>query len=66
MPKFDRSDEMHLKLADIGKSCHKKVKIMKFARKNNVRAEVRKKLKSEIMEINQTVSKVLNIGMGGE
>ena len=66
MPKFDRSDEMHLELADIGKSCHKKVKIMKFARKNNVRAEVRKKLKSEIMEINQTVSKVLNISMGGE
>ena len=66
MPKFDRSDEMHLKLADIGKSCHKKVKIMKFARRNNVRAEVRKKLKSEIMEINQTVSKVLNISMGGE
>ena len=66
MPKFDRSDELHLKLADIGISCHEKVKVMKFAQKNNVRAEVRKKLKSEMMEINQTVSKVLNISMGGE
>jgi hypothetical protein len=34
---------------------------MKFAKKNNIRAEVRKKLRGEIMEINQIVSKLLNI-----
>ncbi|MFQ6087794.1 MAG: Eco57I restriction-modification methylase domain-containing protein, partial [Candidatus Methanofastidiosia archaeon] len=66
IPKFDSDDDMHLKLVDIGRKCHEKVKAMKFAQKNNIRAEVRKKLKSEIMEINQIVSKILNIGMEGE
>jgi len=66
IPEFDSNDDMHLKLADVGKECHKKIKAMKFARKNNIRAEVRKKLKGEIMEINQIVSKILNISMEGE
>ena len=66
IPKFNRNDDMHLKLTDIGKSCHEKVKAMKFAQKNNVRAEVRKKLKGEIMGLNQIVSKILNISGGGE
>lgn len=63
---FDSNDDMHIKLADIGKECHEKVKAMKFAQKNNVRAEVRKKLKWEIMEVNQIVLKFINIGMEGE
>ncbi|MFQ6071495.1 MAG: Eco57I restriction-modification methylase domain-containing protein, partial [Methanosarcinales archaeon] len=66
IPEFDGNDDRHLNLADIGKECHKKVKAMKFASKNNTRAEARRKLKSEIIEINQTVSKVLNISAGGE
>ena len=66
IPKFDGNDDMHLKLADIGKECHEKVKAMKFAQKNNVRAEVRNKLKGEITEINQIVSKFINIRMGSE
>lgn len=61
IPKFDGNDDMHLKLADIGNECHKRVKTMKFLQKNNIRAEVRKKLKSKITEINQIVSKILNI-----
>jgi len=66
IPKFDSNDDMHLKLSDIGKGCHEKMKTMKFSRKNNIRAVVRKKLKDEIMEINQIVSKILNIRMEGE
>ncbi|MCL0093173.1 SAM-dependent methyltransferase [Dehalococcoidia bacterium] len=68
IPKFDHNNDMHLRLADIGKSCHEKVIAMKIARKNNIRAEVRRKLKDAIVEINQTVSKVLNLNTnaGGE
>jgi type I restriction-modification system DNA methylase subunit len=66
IPKFDGNDDMHLKLANIGKGCHEKVKAMKFAQKNNVRAEVRKKLKGEITEVNKIVSKFINIRMEGE
>ncbi len=61
IPKFDGNDDMHLKLADIGKVCHEKVRAMKFAQKNNIRAEVRKKLKDTTMEIDQILSKILNI-----
>ncbi len=66
IPKFDHNDDMHQKLADTGKSCAEKVKVMGIARKNNIRAEVRRKLKEEIDRINQNVSKVLNISAGGE
>ncbi|MCD6456070.1 MAG: N-6 DNA methylase [Methanophagales archaeon] len=66
IPKFNGNDDMHLKLADIGKECHEKVKAMKFAQKNNIRAEVRNTLKGEITEINQIVSKVISIRMEGE
>ena len=66
IPKFDGNDDMHLKLADIGKDCHEKVKAMKFLQKNNVRAEARNKLKGDITEINQIVSKFINIRMEGE
>jgi len=64
--KFDGNEDMHLKLADIGKECHEKVKAMKFLQKNNVRAEVRNKLKGEIKDINKIVSKFINIRMEGE
>ena len=63
IPKFSGNSDMHLKLADIGRDCHEKVKAMNFAQKNNVRAEVRKKLKGEITEMNQIVSKFINIRM---
>jgi hypothetical protein len=66
IPKFNGNDDMHLKLANIGKGGHEKVKAMKFVQKNNVRAEVRKELKWEITEINKIVSKFINIGMEGE
>ncbi len=66
IPKFDGNDNMHLKLADIGKECHEKVRAMKFTQKNNIRAEVRKKLNGVTVEINQIVSKILNIKMEGE
>ena len=66
IPKFNGNDDMHLKLADIGKECHEKVKAMKFAQKNNVRAEVRNKLKGEITKVNKIISKFINIRMEGE
>ncbi len=66
IPKYNSNDDMHLKLADIGKECHEKVKAMKFAQKNNVRAEVRNKLKGEITKVNKIVSKIINIRMEGE
>jgi len=66
IPKFNGNDDMHLTLANIGKGCHEKVKAMKFLQKNNVRAEVRKKLKGEITKVNQIVSKFINIRMEGE
>ncbi len=66
IPKYNSNDDMHLKLADIGKECHEKVKAMKFAQKNNVRAEVRNKLKGEITKVNKIVSKFINIRMEGE
>lgn len=65
IPEFDGNDGVHLKLADIGQECHEKVKAMKFSQ-NNIRTEVRKKLKDEITEINQIVSKILNIKMEKE
>lgn len=66
IPEFDNNDDMHLKLVDIGRECHKKVRTMKLTQKNNIRAEVRNKLKEEIMEINQIVSRILNVSMEGE
>ncbi|MBM3240416.1 hypothetical protein FJZ31_29385 [Candidatus Poribacteria bacterium] len=58
---FDSNDDMHLKLANIGKRCHERIKTMSFGQKNNIRAEVRLKFKDEIMEINQIVSEILNL-----
>jgi type I restriction-modification system DNA methylase subunit len=66
IPKFNGNDDVHLKLADIGKECHEKVKAMKFAQKNNIRAEVRNTLKGEITKVNKIVSKFINIRMEGE
>jgi hypothetical protein len=61
IPEFDINDKIHLKLANISKECHEKIKAMNFAQKNNIRAEVRKNFKGEITEINQIVSKILNL-----
>jgi len=64
IPDFNSNYDIHLELANIGKGCHEKVKAMKFLQRNNLRAEVRKKLKDEITEINQIISKILNIVEG--
>jgi len=66
IPGFDGNNDMHLRLADIGKECHQKVKAMKFGQRNSTRAEVRKKLKDEIIEVNQIISTILNISMEDE
>ncbi|MBC8520550.1 MAG: hypothetical protein H8D26_00945, partial [Methanomicrobia archaeon] len=58
---FDANNDMHVQLADISKRSHETIAAAKFAKKNNIRAEVRKKLKDEIKEINQMVSKLLNV-----
>ena len=61
IPKFDDNDDMHVELTDISKRCHEKIRTMEFAKKNNIRAEVRKKLRGEIEEINPMVSKLLSM-----
>ena len=75
IPQFDGDDDRHIKLVDISKECHEKIKAMLplfqrgpggFAQKNNTRTEVREKFKGEIMKINQIVSEILNISMEGE
>ncbi|MCK4476600.1 MAG: SAM-dependent DNA methyltransferase [Methanophagales archaeon] len=61
IPEFDGNNDMHVELVDISKRCHEKMRTMKFAKKNNIRAEVRKKLEGEIKVINHIVSKLLNM-----
>jgi len=61
IPEFGGNNQLHVELADISKKCHEKIGAMKFAKKNNIRAEARNKLKGEIKEINQMVSKLLNM-----
>jgi len=58
IPKFDDKNYLHIELANIGKEAHKRMKSIRFAQKNNSRAEVRRKFKEEITRINQIVTEL--------
>ena len=66
IPTFNGNEGVHLTLAHIGTRGHEKAKVMNLSSKYNIRAEVRKKLKDEIGEINNIVAKMLRIKMEGE
>lgn len=63
---FNGNDYLHIKLANIAKKCHSKIKSMRFAQGNNIRAKVRNELKREIMEIDEILSEVIPINMEDE
>ena len=59
IPRFDETKKFHLKLAEIGKCCHEKIKQAILTKNNNTRSCARRYLNSEIVEINNLVSKLL-------
>jgi type I restriction-modification system DNA methylase subunit len=63
IPKFDPSNPVHNKLAELSKMCHMKASKIELTKKSVAtrRKEVRDALKTEITEINKLVSKLLNI-----
>jgi len=61
IPKFNGSDCMHIKLADIAKGCHDKINAIRFKVRNNIRKEARKRFINEIEEIDKIVSEILGI-----
>ncbi|RLI46733.1 hypothetical protein DRO64_00460 [Candidatus Bathyarchaeota archaeon] len=64
IPKFDRSNPIHLRLAELSKSCHDKVAKIKFTKKSIAgrRKEAREVVKDELKEIDDLVSKLLGLG----
>jgi hypothetical protein len=63
IPKFDAKDPIHLRLAELSKICHGKVAKVKFTKKSTagLRKEAREAVKNELKEIDELVSKLLNI-----
>lgn len=59
IPRFESTNSLHVELAKIGKSAHEKVKTMKFRQRNNIRAEVRRRLQNEIEKINEIVGIIM-------
>ena len=63
IPKFNHNDPHHLRLAELSKICHQKVAILKFIKKSTAgsRKEAREAIKEELKEIDELVSKFLNL-----
>jgi hypothetical protein len=63
IPKFNPTDQIHKRLAELSKICHEKASKIKLTKKSVAgrRKEVREALKSEIAEINELVSKLLGL-----
>ncbi len=61
IPKFDPQDKNHLRLAEISKECHLKVKKMILEGKSigNLRGKVRKAIPDELAEIDSLVKSIL-------
>jgi len=61
IPKFNKKDQLHIKLANLSKRCHSKVSSVKFTKKSvaSLRREVRKTVEKEIAEIDKLVSQLL-------
>lgn len=64
IPKFNPDDPIHLRLAELSKICHEKVAKVKFTKKSSagLRKEAREAVKAELKEINDLVSKLLQLG----
>lgn len=64
IPKFDPNDKNHLRLAEISKECHQKVKKLTLEGKSigNLRGKVRKALVNELSEIDGLVKEALSLG----
>jgi len=61
IPKFNRNNPAHLRLAQLSKICHAKVAKVKFTKKRvgDRRKEAREAIKEELKEIDELVSKLL-------
>ncbi|MEM2370768.1 MAG: N-6 DNA methylase [Candidatus Bathyarchaeia archaeon] len=61
IPKFNKNDQSHIRLAELSEICHAKVASSKFTKKSTagLRKEARKAVKKEIAEINEIVSQLL-------
>ena len=64
IPKFDPSNPVHRRLAELSKACHEKASRIRLTKRGVAarRKEVRDALKAEIAEINKLVSQLLGIG----
>ena len=64
IPKFDPSNPLHLKLAELSKICHAKIAKTKFTKKSVAgrRKEAKEAIKDELKEIDNLVSKLLGLG----
>jgi hypothetical protein len=63
IPKFNKNEQLHVKLAELSKRCHAKVASMKFTKKGvaGLRREAREAVKEEIAEIDGLVSQLLGL-----
>jgi hypothetical protein len=63
IPKFNRNEHLHIKLAELSKRCHAKVTSIKFTKRTTatLRKEARKFIEKEIAEIDKLVSQLLGL-----
>ena len=67
IPKFDPSNPIHKRLAQIGKECHQKVQkilpalIAKYRSIGKIRSEIKRHLAKELQEIDQLTKQILGI-----
>lgn len=63
IPRFDKNNQLHIKLVDLSKICHAKVASLKFTKKSTagLRKEAREAVKKEIAEIDEIVSQLLGL-----
>jgi len=63
IPKFDKNDQLQLKLAELSKRCHTKIASLKFIKESTAgrRREARKAIKQEVAEIDKLVSQLLGV-----
>jgi len=63
IPKFNKNDKLHLKLAELSKQCHVKIASLKFIKKStaNLRKKAREVVEKELAEIDKLVSQLLGL-----
>lgn len=60
IPKFDKNNSVHIRLAKLSKKCHEQISAVKFTKKSvaAIRKETKDFIKEELKEIDQLVSKL--------